>query len=117
MRLLMLPAQVTLRDHEPATVNWQPPSPDSSSAPSHAAPPGGTLPFPAGARHSSRPATSRPPSPIPRTVVQVLDHWRYDGRWWDHEVHRDYYLLELQGGTTVELFHEGDAWWAARTSD
>ena len=47
----------------------------------------------------------------------MLDQWRYDGRWWEREIHRDYYLLELRGGGAVELFREGDAWWAARASD
>ncbi len=47
----------------------------------------------------------------------MLDRWRYDGGWWERERHRDYYLLELQGGTVVELFREEDDWWAARASD
>ncbi|NLG08682.1 MAG: hypothetical protein GX560_05440 [Deinococcales bacterium] len=51
-------------------------------------------------------------------MVSVLDSWRYDGRWWEAvELHRDYYLLELDGGTQLELFNEGGAWWAARASD
>lgn len=90
MRLLMLPARVTLRGQEPATVSWPAPSADPPST------------------------TPAPPS---RAVLQVLDRWRYDGRWWEHETRRDYYLLELQGGSTVEVFKEGEAWWVARTSD
>jgi hypothetical protein len=50
-------------------------------------------------------------------VARVLDRWRYDGRWWEREVHRDYLLLELRGGGAVELFREGDAWWVARAND
>lgn len=60
---------------------------------------------------------STTPAPPSRAVLQVLDRWRYDGRWWEHETRRDYYLLELQGGSTVEVFKEGEAWWVARTSD
>lgn len=53
-----------------------------------------------------------------RYVVHVLDAWRYDGRWWEeHELHRDYYFLELDGGTRLELFREGERWWAARAND
>jgi hypothetical protein len=52
-----------------------------------------------------------------RPVARVLDRWRYDGRWWEREVHRDYLLLELRGGGAVELFREGDAWWVARAND
>ena len=82
---------------------------------------GGTVPVPAGARPSARPA----PSPRGadagwlhrRPVARVLDRWRYDGRWWEREVHRDYLLLELRGGGAVELFREGDAWWVARAND
>ncbi len=47
----------------------------------------------------------------------MLDRWRYDGRWWEREIHRDYLLLELRGGGVVELFREGEAWWVARAND
>lgn len=51
-------------------------------------------------------------------MVHVIDQWRYDGRWWEeHELHRDYFFLELDGGAKLELFREGDDWWAARLSD
>lgn len=51
-------------------------------------------------------------------VVHVIDQWRYDGRWWEgDELHRDYFFLELDGGAKLELFREGDDWWAARLSD
>lgn len=68
-------------------------------------------------------APSRPSRPEERParrryVVHVLDAWRYDGRWWEeHELHRDYYFLELDGGTRLELFREGERWWAARAND
>jgi hypothetical protein len=51
-------------------------------------------------------------------VISVVDDWRYDGHWWEPtELRRHYYLLELDGGTQLELFQEGGAWWAARASD
>lgn len=51
-------------------------------------------------------------------MVQVIDQWRYDGRWWEgNELHRDYFFLELGGGAKLELFLEGGDWWAARLSD
>lgn len=50
-------------------------------------------------------------------MTRVLDRWRYDGRWWEGEIHRDYFLLELHGGAVIELYREGDAWWVARASD
>jgi hypothetical protein len=51
-------------------------------------------------------------------VAGVIDSWRYDGRWWEpRELHRDYYLLELEGGAQLEMFREGEVWWVARTSD
>ncbi|MFO7545156.1 MAG: hypothetical protein R6W77_06635 [Trueperaceae bacterium] len=74
--------------------------------------PPGTPPQPSRpSRQDGRPARRR-------YVVHVLDSWRYDGRWWErHELHRDYYFLELDGGTRLELFREGERWWAARAND
>lgn len=106
---------VSWREGAPrAPVPTVPPTP---SAAAH----GGTAPVPAGARPSARPA----PSPRhgdagrlhQRPVARVLDRWRYDGRWWEREIHRDYLLLELRGGSAVELFREGDDWWVARAND
>ncbi len=110
MRLLMIEARVVLADEgrAPVAVGWG--APDGPLTPVSAHPPRpGRPPRAAGA--------PRPPSPT-RKVVSVLDSWRYDGRWWEAvELHRDYYLLELDGGTQLELFNEGGAWWAARASD
>lgn len=64
------------------------------------------------------PARPDPRYRQPRRVVHVIDRWRYDGRWWEaHELHRDYYFLELDGGARLELFREGEDWWAARLTD
>lgn len=107
MRQLLTPATVTLNTSTsstaafntsipserptPATVSW-----DSHSRPGH-------------------PSRSR--SPGPRSVARVLDQWRYDGHWWEGEISREYYLVELVDGVRLELFQEGDAWWLAKTSD
>lgn len=97
MRLLMIEARVVLdgEGRAPLTVAWGAHAPSPST----------------GRRHSSLPSPTR-------KVVSVVDSWRYDGRWWEQvELRRDYYLLELDGGTQLELFQEGGAWWAARASD
>ncbi len=110
MRLLMIQARVVLsEDHAPSVVTW-----DAV----------GALPYPA---PNGAPARSTPPTRVRtsarraspgRRVLTVVDRWRYDGRWWEaREMHRDYYLLELDGGTHLELFREGEEWWAARASD
>ncbi len=98
MRLLMVEAQVHLAPYGqvpvpvPVTVSWAP-RPDQ--------------PRPKGL----------PLSPV-RKVISVVDQWRYDGRWWEApELHRDYYLLELDNDSRLELFREGGSWWAARVSD
>src|SRR5690606_17831212 len=109
MRLLMTPAHVTLTDRKPSLVSWSPPRPrQRPERPSHRE-------QPVDHRHAPAPdpAPSRPrPAPRqqrPRRVVHVIDRWRYDGRWWEpHELHRDYYLLELEAGVRLELFREGD---------
>ncbi len=103
MRLLMTQARVVLSEADaPATVGWDAP---------------GGLPSPALGR--AAPARRTPRRPVPtRRVAGVIDSWRYDGRWWEpRELHRDYYLLELEGGAQLEMFREGEVWWVARTSD
>ena len=109
MRLLMIQARVVLsEDRAPSVVTW-----DAASA----------LPYPApdGAPPRATPPTRVRASarrPSPRRVLTIVDRWRYDGRWWEaRELHRDYYLLELDGGTHLELFREGEEWWAARAND
>lgn len=115
MRLLMIQARVVLSDnHAPSVVTWDAasalPYPTANGAAPNGAPP--RMAPPTRAR-----ASTRRPSPS-RRVLTVVDRWRYDGRWWEErELHRDYYLLELDGGTHLELFREGGAWWAARASD
>jgi hypothetical protein len=102
MRLLMTQARVELSDDEtPVSVEWDAPA---------------GLPSPARRGAPSR-RTPRRPLP-PRRVINVLDRWHYAGRWWEtRELHRGYYLLELDDGAQLELFREGDDWWVARTTD
>ncbi|MFC4637867.1 DUF6504 family protein [Deinococcus hohokamensis] len=52
-------------------------------------------------------------------ITQVLDWWRFGGRWWLGERPRDCYLVQA-GGLTAELQHEDgpeDRWWLARVQD
>ncbi len=53
----------------------------------------------------------------PIAVRQILDFWRYGGRWWLDEPPRDYYRLELETGHIVEVYHAADQWVLARVSD
>jgi len=96
----MLPADVTLQGRRPVRVSWREPAPEGPArAPA------------AGAAHGPTGRLHRGP------VTRVLDRWRYDGRWWEREIHRDYVLLELEDGAVAELFREEGAWWVARVSD
>ncbi len=104
MRLLMTPAIVTLApDGSPVAVAWVSPGPRRARA-VPARPADGHVGWREGGR--------------PRRVVSVIDTWRYDGRWWEgHELHRDYFLVELEGGVKAELFSEEGDWWLAKLSD
>ena len=47
-------------------------------------------------------------------VVEVLDRYRTEDRWWTAEpVARTYYDLLLEGGHSITLFRDelGDSWW------
>ncbi|HEX7040692.1 MAG TPA: hypothetical protein VF202_11285 [Trueperaceae bacterium] len=122
MRLLMTPATVKLSpDGSLMAVTWAPPGPRRArdAAPEDAGPPPARAPTPTGGPGSptGRPAP-RGQAARPRRVLTVIDRWRYDGRWWDgHELHRDYFFVELEGGVRVELFVEEGDWWVARVSD
>lgn len=89
MRLLNAPATVTLAsDGKPTVVAWK----DPRDAPRQ--------------------------RPRPKRVNHVIDTWRYDGQWWDeHEIHRDYYLVELDGGLQAEIYRQDGTWWVARVAD
>lgn len=52
-------------------------------------------------------------------VTDILDAWRYGGRWWAQEAPRDCYLVQL-GALTAELHREDtplSRWWLARLQD
>lgn len=53
----------------------------------------------------------------PVSVRRILDFWRYNGRWWQGEASRDYYLLELDSGHVVEVFRADDTWVLSRIAD
>lgn len=98
MRLLMRPATVATANRLPTAVSW-------SSHPNEQPP-----------ERRGRPGRQTREREV--LVVQVIDQWRYDGRWWEErELHRDYFFVEIEGGAKLELFREGDDWWAARLSD
>ena len=41
-----------------------------------------------------------------RPVVAVRDRWRIDEEWWRTEISRQYFALELEGGTRTTVFHD-----------
>ena len=51
-----------------------------------------------------------------RYSVQIMDTWRYGGRWWRGEGPRDCYLVQA-GALTAELHQQGGVWWLARLQD
>ncbi len=53
----------------------------------------------------------------PVSVRHILDTWRYNGRWWQGEAPRDYYLLELETGHVIEVFRSAESWVLSRISD
>jgi hypothetical protein len=59
----------------------------------------------------------------PKAVVQrgayqpvraIHDTWRIDDEWWRDEIARRYFLVELEGGRRLCLYHDllADAWYA-----
>lgn len=54
---------------------------------------------------------------MPVSVRRILDFWRYNGRWWQGEEPRDYYLLELETGHVVEVYRAADTWTLSRIAD
>ncbi len=46
-------------------------------------------------------------------VVAIHDRWRIDDEWWREEIARRYFLVELQGGRRLTLFHDlvHDVWY------
>lgn len=49
-----------------------------------------------------------------RTVERIYTTWRYRGRWWQHDIARDYFMVELHGGVTLDIFCEAEHWFATK---
>ncbi len=49
-----------------------------------------------------------------RRVTAISEMWRIDDEWWRAEISRQYYLVELEGGTRVTIFQDlvTRAWYA-----
>jgi hypothetical protein len=49
-----------------------------------------------------------------RRVTAIHDHWRIDDEWWRDEIARRYFVVELEGGRRVTVYHDlvRDAWYA-----
>lgn len=50
-------------------------------------------------------------------VRQIIDCWRYCGQWWSGHAPRDYYLIELETGQTLEIYCTKGTWTLARIAD
>ncbi len=53
-------------------------------------------------------------------VSEVLDEWRFGGRWWQDERPRDCYHVRCSNGWELELHRVDDeegAWWLTRIQD
>jgi len=49
-----------------------------------------------------------------RGVTVIRDTWRIDDEWWRDEISRRYFLLELEGGHQLTVYHDmvADHWYA-----
>ncbi len=50
-------------------------------------------------------------------VKRVLNGWRYGGRWWLGETIREYFQLELEDRSVVDLFRDEKGWVLSCISD
>lgn len=41
-----------------------------------------------------------------RRVLDISDRWRIDDEWWRTEISRQYFALELEGGTRLTVFQD-----------
>ncbi len=48
-----------------------------------------------------------------RPVHAIHDTWRIDDEWWRDEISRRYFIVELEGGRRLAVFHDlvRDAWY------
>lgn len=49
-----------------------------------------------------------------RTITRILTTWQYRSRWWQSEITRNYYMLELHGGAIIDVFCENERWFATK---
>lgn len=49
-----------------------------------------------------------------RQVATIHDTWRIDDEWWREEIARRYFLVELDNGRRLTLYHDllADLWYA-----
>ncbi len=49
-----------------------------------------------------------------RAVASIADTWRIDDEWWREEIARRYFVVELQGGRRITVYHDlvRDLWYA-----
>jgi hypothetical protein len=49
-----------------------------------------------------------------KRVAAIHDSWRIDDEWWRDEIARRYFVVELEGGRRVTVYHDlvRDAWYA-----
>ena len=49
-----------------------------------------------------------------KRVRAIHDTWRIDDEWWRDEIARRYFVVELEGGRRITVFHDllADAWYA-----
>ena len=49
-----------------------------------------------------------------RRVRAVHDTWRIDDEWWREEIARRYFVVELEGGRRLTVYHDlrNDAWYS-----
>jgi hypothetical protein len=54
----------------------------------------------------------------PRTIAAVQDRWRIDDEWWrEHAISRMYYVVVLDDGTLLTVYHDlqCDSWYEQRS--
>ena len=102
MRRLSSPAQVQLQGGRPVRVSW---SSDSGGRAAHYA-----------RRRAAGPAGPARAGSVAR-VSRVVDEWRIATRWWERELQRDYYLVEVDGGHHMELYCEAGRWYVTGIED
>jgi hypothetical protein len=50
-------------------------------------------------------------------VARIAGHWRVDTGWWRFAIQREYFLLELAGGSMVTIYGDAHGWRLSRLYD